>query len=80
MPTLSPLMRRRASAAGDGPATRRIAIVTDTFAPQMNGVARTLERTVHALRDRGHDVRVFAPDDPAGPVDDWRVPFPSRPF
>jgi glycosyltransferase involved in cell wall biosynthesis len=79
MPTRSPLTGH-ALAAGDTRAHCRIAIVTDTFAPQMNGVARTLERTTHALRNRGHDVRVFAPEDPAAAPEDSRVSFPSRPF
>ena len=31
----------------------RVAIFTDTYAPQVNGVARTLERLVGAIRERG---------------------------
>ncbi|HEY4306977.1 MAG TPA: glycosyltransferase family 1 protein [Gemmatimonadaceae bacterium] len=65
--------------AGGGHASQRIAIVTDTFAPQMNGVARTLNRTAMELRSRGHDVRVFAPLDPSA-TDDSIIAFPSRPF
>ena len=45
----------------------RIAICTDTFVPQLNGVARTLFRLSEALRDRGCAVRVFAPSDPSAP-------------
>lgn len=41
---------------------QRIAIVTDAWTPQMNGVVRTLTTTVGILRNRGHDVRVIAPD------------------
>ena len=37
----------------------RIALFTDTFAPNMNGVARTLTRWHGAMLDRGHQVRVF---------------------
>lgn len=40
----------------------RIAIATDAWAPQVNGVVRTLEMTVKILRERGHDVTVISPD------------------
>ena len=40
----------------------RIAIVTDAWTPQMNGVVRTLTTTVKLLTARGHDVLVIAPD------------------
>lgn len=43
-------------------APHRIAIVTDAWAPQMNGVVRTLSATVGQLRARGHEVLVIAPD------------------
>lgn len=37
----------------------RIAVFTDTFAPQVNGVARTLGRLVEAVRARGGDASVI---------------------
>lgn len=40
----------------------RIAIATDAWAPQVNGVVRTLEMTVKILRERGYDVTVISPD------------------
>ena len=40
----------------------RIAIVTDAWAPQMNGVVRTLSTTIECLRARGHEVDVISPD------------------
>lgn len=40
----------------------RIAIATDAWAPQVNGVVRTLEMTVKILRVRGYDVTVISPD------------------
>jgi glycosyltransferase involved in cell wall biosynthesis len=40
----------------------KIAIATDAWAPQVNGVVRTLEMTVKMLRMRGHEVRVISPD------------------
>jgi glycosyltransferase involved in cell wall biosynthesis len=42
----------------------RLAVFSDTYPPQMNGVSRTLERLVEAARDRGAEVRVFTSDDP----------------
>jgi glycosyltransferase involved in cell wall biosynthesis len=39
----------------------RVALFTDTYAPEMNGVARTIERLCDALIARGAEVRVFAP-------------------
>ncbi len=50
----------------------RLAIVTDAWKPQVNGVVRTYEHLIEALRGRGHDVRVVGPHDvPA------RLPMPG---
>jgi len=43
----------------------RLALFTDTFEPDVNGVARTLGRWTDYLRRQGAAVKVFAPD-PAG--------------
>jgi glycosyltransferase involved in cell wall biosynthesis len=43
-------------------ALQRIAIVTDAWTPQMNGVVRTISTTVAALEARDHAVMVIAPD------------------
>lgn len=45
---------------GDAPAMR-IALITDTFTPQVNGVARTLDQLVRHLVDMGHEVALVAP-------------------
>jgi glycosyltransferase involved in cell wall biosynthesis len=42
----------------------RLALFTDTYAPDVNGVAKTLARWVDYLRKRGVPVRVFAPSPP----------------
>jgi flagellar basal-body rod modification protein FlgD len=42
----------------------RLAVFSDTYAPQVNGVARTLERLVRAVEDRGGVARVFTVEDP----------------
>ncbi len=40
----------------------RIAIVSDAWRPQINGVVRTIETVAQLLRTQGHDVEVFGPD------------------
>ena len=40
----------------------KIALVSDAWAPQVNGVVRTLEATVAELRVRGHEVETITPD------------------
>ena len=40
----------------------RIAIVSDAWRPQINGVVRTIETVAQLLRAQGHDVEVFGPD------------------
>ena len=46
--------------AGHGPAS--IAIVTDAWHPQTNGVVRTLSTTCDVLRQWGHQVTVISPE------------------
>ncbi|MEO5705888.1 MAG: glycosyltransferase family 1 protein [Alteraurantiacibacter sp.] len=40
----------------------RIAIVSDAWAPQVNGVVRTLTSVIAQLRSRGHEVVMVTPD------------------
>ena len=40
-----------------------IMLVTDAWEPQVNGVVRTLSRTVQELREMGHDVMMVTPND-----------------
>ncbi|MFC0274236.1 glycosyltransferase family 4 protein [Metabacillus herbersteinensis] len=40
----------------------RVAIFTDTFAPDVNGVARTLKRFTDYLESKGYEFKVFAPE------------------
>jgi glycosyltransferase involved in cell wall biosynthesis len=41
----------------------RIMLVTDAWEPQVNGVVRTLSRTVQELREMGHEVQMVTPND-----------------
>ncbi|WP_448582951.1 glycosyltransferase family 4 protein [Thermaurantiacus sp.] len=51
----------------------RLALVTDAWVPQVNGVVRTLQTTVERLRSRGADVLVISPDQFAS------MPCPTYP-
>jgi glycogen synthase len=39
----------------------RITLVSETFPPEINGVANTLGRLSEGLRQRGHEVEVVRP-------------------
>jgi glycosyltransferase involved in cell wall biosynthesis len=58
-------MRPAALPAGasalEGSSHLRVLIVTDAWAPQLNGVVRTLEMLGHELKALGHDVRYATP-------------------
>lgn len=49
------------TSAAIGPARLRIAIATDAWFPQVNGVVRTLAATVAELDRRGHEVELITP-------------------
>jgi len=51
----------------------KIAIVTDAWAPQVNGVVRTLEAVTAELRAMGHEILVIAPNA------FYSVPCPTYP-
>ncbi|WP_101925386.1 MULTISPECIES: glycosyltransferase [Luteimonas] len=58
----------------------RYAIVTDTYAPDINGVALTLQSYARGLRERGHDVDIVRPAQPgerSGPDDEGALCIPS---
>ena len=42
----------------------RIAIFTDSYKPQVNGVVTSIDIFTHELRRRGHSVYIFAPEIP----------------
>lgn len=55
----------------------RIAYVTETYPPELNGVALTVQRTVEYLRSCGHEVELVRPRQPHEPArcteDEWRT-------
>ncbi|MES2659420.1 MAG: glycosyltransferase [Verrucomicrobiota bacterium] len=57
----------------------KIDIVTDTFAPDVNGVAMTLGRLTDGLKSRGHRVHVIHTGEVAGPgeTSSASVPLPG---
>lgn len=58
----------------------RLALFTDSFVPQLNGVALLLGRLVEAVRARGATVRVYTTSDPAGAEADDVRRWPSLAF
>jgi glycosyltransferase involved in cell wall biosynthesis len=60
----------------------RIALVTETFAPEINGVAMTLGRLAAGLRARGHALDIIRPRQPAdrNGVPDHHVLRPGLPI
>ena len=43
------------------PPTLRLAVVTETYPPEVNGVSMTLARFVEGLRQRQHHVQMVRP-------------------
>ena len=54
----------------------RILLVTETYPPEINGVAMTTQRLVQGLRMRGHWVGLVRPRQgvEADTADTWTVP------
>ncbi len=60
-----------------------IGLFTDTYFPQINGVATSVHTLAGALRARGHHVYIFTPKDPHTTTeqkDEFVIPMPSLPF
>ncbi|MGA3006281.1 MAG: glycosyltransferase family 1 protein [Opitutaceae bacterium] len=69
----------------------KLALVTETYPPEVNGVAMTLKRLVDGLAARGHEVEVVRPrqdgekkipgqERQAGGITEWLVPGLPIPF
>lgn len=54
--------KRRPDRSPKRPEAMRIALVTDAWHPQVNGVVRTLDTVIAELRRRGHEIAVISPD------------------
>ncbi|QGU33352.1 glycosyltransferase family 4 protein [Thermochromatium tepidum] len=52
----------------------RIAIVTETYPPEINGVANTMRHLAEGMASRGHKIQLIRPRQPADP----RHPAPSN--
>ena len=50
--------------------TLRVAFVTESYPPEINGVANTVERVVEGLHARRHDIQLVRPRQ--GPSDTGR--------
>ena len=55
----------------------RVAIVTESFLPHMNGVTGSVLQVSSHLRDLGHEVLVIAPKAPGQPADVVGIPIPE---
>ena len=61
----------------------RIALLSDTYTPQVNGVTTVVARIARVLREFGHDAAVVAPRYPGhvpSPPGDAELRMPSAPF
>ena len=58
----------------------RLAIFTETYLPQVNGVTRTLDRLTDVVRARGGDVRVYTVSDDNVDEQPYVERYPSVPF
>ncbi|NEX18852.1 glycosyltransferase family 1 protein [Thiorhodococcus mannitoliphagus] len=74
-------LHKDAAPAQDARAAIKIAIVTETYPPEINGVANTMIHLTEGLQDRGHEVQLVRPrqqadqgDIQAGPIDLCLVP------
>lgn len=53
----------------------RLSLITETFPPEVNGVAMTLNRLVRGMADRGHEVSVVRPRQGSQDVVDGEAPY-----
>lgn len=61
LPTQHDGMDDTRNCVGSAPPSLRVAVVTETYPPEVNGVALTMARMVDGLRARGHRVQLVRP-------------------
>ena len=68
LPTALPQADRAAEALPLAQPPLRIAVVTETYPPEINGVAMSVHRLVEGLQGRGHDLQLLRPRQHPGDV------------
>jgi len=71
------LLEAQTPVSRPGRRSLRIAICTDTFLPQLSGIADSVEILAGQLRKAGHEVRIYAPRLPGAEDDPQVVRFRS---
>jgi len=56
----------------------RVALVTDTYFPRINGVSASTRTFARELERLGHEVAIYAPDYPEAQAGDGVERFPSH--
>ncbi len=58
----------------------RIAMFSDTYTPQINGVVTSINTFMHELRSQGHEVYIFGPQLSGVTENDFEFRFQSAPY
>ncbi|MFC1517176.1 glycosyltransferase family 4 protein [Candidatus Margulisiibacteriota bacterium] len=58
----------------------RIAMFSDTYSPQINGVVTSINTFMHELRKKGHEVYIFGPQLKGVTEKDFEFRFQSAPY
>ncbi len=56
----------------------RIALITDTYRPRVNGVVTSIDAFAREFRARGHEVHIIAPDFPGAVAEPFLTRIPSH--
>ena len=73
-----PRLLDQRQAGGTFASVKRVAVLTESFLPKVDGVVKTSYLTIRYLQETGREVLIFAPDIAVDQVGDSRViPLPS---